>query len=328
MPDKIFSRSTLNPLLHGKNVPFKADLVFNPGVAFFNGSYVMIFRFEHGPFNGKILAHTGLAFAWSEDGITWEAKAIQPFNLDEMEVNRVYDPRLTVLESQLYLTFAADTPYGIRGGLAVAGNNESFTVLDLTLPDNRNQVLFPEKINGYFWRLERPFSVYGKQGTEQFDMWISKSPDLIHWGNSRLVLSAGAVPWANSKIGPGTPPLKTSRGWLIFFHGVDNDNRRGKNGWEEQWNKRYRAGAALLDLNEPWKIVAISPEPVLSPEAPYETENGFRNNVVFPGGAVIESDKSVKLYYGAADTCICLAVCSLDSLMDSLISYPKQHSLR
>ncbi len=150
---------------------------------------------------------------------------------------------------------------------------------------------------------------------ERFDIWLSESPDLRYWGDSRLVLGVEDVAYANRKIGPGAPPIKTRAGWLTLFHAVDFDPTRGKNGWEDRWQKRYTAGIMLLDLQDPSKVIAQCPTPLLAPEAPYEVEGGFRNHVIFPGGMVLEDDGEVKIYYGAADTVTCLATAHVDDLI-------------
>ncbi|MBN2874572.1 MAG: glycoside hydrolase family 130 protein [Spirochaetales bacterium] len=311
----LFTRHPDNPILHPGNVPFDARLVFNPGVAVFQGRYLMVFRYERGDFDGHLLERTALGRAVSADGVHWKVDGELSIPLDISDLRRVYDPRLTVLDSRLYLSFAADTDHGIRAGLAVSDDGLSFEVLDLSLPDNRNQVLFPERIGGYYWRLERPFPVYGRGGGERFDIWMSRSPDLVHWGASRLVLGVEDVPWANAKIGPGAPPIRTDRGWLVLFHAVDIDPARGKNGWEKRWTKRYTAGAALLDAEQPWLVRGVCPEPVLVPDAPYETRDGFRLNVVFPGAAIASVDGLLRMYYGAADTVVCLAEARLDDVL-------------
>src|SRR5690606_32464015 len=127
----------------------------------------------------------------------------------------------------------------------------------LSAPDNRNMVLFPEKIGGKYCRLDRPMPVYSR-GKDRFDVWFSDSPDLRYWGNHRLVLGVEQVPFANDKLGPAAPPVRTPQGWLTTFHAVDRDESRGKNGWEKAWKKRYTAGIMLLDLEEPWKVIGYS----------------------------------------------------------------------
>lgn len=313
----MMTRYEKNPILTASQVPYPADLVFNAGVTKYNGNYIMIFRNDYG-YDGSRFAGTNLGIAFSDNGVQWEVRPepfFTPEQLGDPEILRIYDPRLTVLENRLYLCFAADTRHGVRGGIAqISDDLTSLEILTLSAPDNRNMVLFPEKIDGMYVRLERPFPVYSRGG-DRFDIWLSVSPDLRYWGDCELVLGVENVPFANDKIGPAAPPVKTGAGWLTLFHAVDRDGSRGKNGWEARWTKRYSAGIMLLDLDCPGKVVGLSKEPLMVPETPYETENGFRNDVIFPGGMIAEPDGSVKIYYGAADTVECLAIATVDGLL-------------
>lgn len=314
----LIHRHPANPVLDAARVPYPTALVFNAGVAKFGGRYIMVFRNDYGSLEQQTLepSHTtDLGIAYSDDGIHWTAGPKPVFKLRDEEITRAYDPRLTVIDGRCYMCFAVDTRHGIRGGIAVTDDFESFEVLSLSTPDLRNMVLFPERIGGSFVRLERPFTVYSRGGVDRFDTWISESPDLIHWGRSELLLAVEQVPFANDKIGPAAPPVKTSKGWLTTFHAVDIDPERGRNGWEPSWKKRYTAGIMLLDLDNPKKILGMSASPLLAPEALYETDGGFRNDVIFPGGMVLEEDGEVKIYYGAADTVECLATVHVDDLV-------------
>ncbi|SDK46253.1 beta-1,4-mannooligosaccharide/beta-1,4-mannosyl-N-acetylglucosamine phosphorylase [Paenibacillus sp. OK060] len=314
----VIERYLNNPILDASRVPYPTALVFNAGVTKFNGKYVMVFRNDYGSLEQQTIeAHhtTDLGVAFSDDGIHWEVQPKPCFKLHDQEIIRAYDPRLTVIDGRCYMCFAVDTQHGIRGGVAVTDDFEEFEILSLSTPDLRNMVLFPEKIGGKFMRLERPFTVYSRGGVDRFDMWISESPDLRYWGNSDLLLAVEDVPFANDKIGPAAPPIKTEQGWLTTFHAVDIDPTRGKNGWETSWQKRYTAGLMLLDLENPKKIIGMYQNPLLAPEASYEIEGGFRNNVIFPGGMVLEDDGEVKIYYGAADTIECLATAHIDDLI-------------
>jgi beta-1,4-mannooligosaccharide/beta-1,4-mannosyl-N-acetylglucosamine phosphorylase len=314
----LIHRHPANPVLDAARVPYPTALVFNAGVVKFGGRYVMVFRNDYGSLDKQTLEPTNttdLGIAFSEDGIHWTAGPKPVFKLHDEEVVRAYDPRLTVIDGRCYMCFAVDTRHGIRGGVAVTDDFESFEILSLSTPDLRNMVLFPEKINGNYVRLERPFTVYSRGGKDRFDTWISESPDLIYWGRSDLLLSVEQVPFANDKIGPAAPPVKTDRGWLTTFHAVDIDPARGKHGWEPSWKKRYTAGIMLLDLDNPKKILGMSASPLLAPEAPYEIDGGFRSNVIFPGGMILEDDGEVKIYYGAADTVECLATAHVDDLI-------------
>lgn len=318
----VIVRHPANPILTAKDVPYKADLIFNAGVTKYEGKYVMVFRNDYGytksgPFGFE---GTNLGLAYSKDGINWEVQSKPCFDLKDEEIIRAYDPRLTVIDGRCYMCFAVDTKHGLRGGIAVTDDFENFEILSMTLPDNRNMVLFPEKVNGKYVRLERPFPVYSRGGKDRFDLWMSDSPDMKYWGNSNLVLAVENVPYANDKIGPGAPPIKTEKGWLTTFHTVDIDPERGKNGWEDFWKKRYAAGIMLLDLDDPSKVIGMSKEPLIAPEADYETKDGFRNDVIFPGGMILEESGEVKIYYGAADTVECLVTAHVDDLVNLCVS--------
>ena len=320
-----------NPVLMSSQVPYASDLVFNAGVIRWQEKYAMVFRNDYGCTQpewerGKRFRGTNIGIAFSRDGIVWQVsekpcfdildpKCAALFDLPEGEITRCYDPRLTVLDGEAYMTFAVDSRHGLRGGIAKTKDLENFEVLSLSVPDNRNMVLFPEKIHGMYMRLERPMPVYSR-GRDRFDIWLSESPDLIYWGRSTLLAGVEDFPYANDKIGPGAPPVKTKKGWLVFTHGVDRDDTRGKNGWENTWKKRYCAGMMLLDLENPRKVLGIYRQPLLAPETDYEIKNGFRTNVIFPTGAILEADGTVKIYYGASDTVIALATAKVDDLVD------------
>lgn len=329
----VVHRHPANPVLSAKDVPYDASLIFNAGVCKYQGRYVMVFRNDYGcdeaGWNaGERFEGTNLGLAYSDDGVTWTvdrnpcialeqgrelAGAFYPGRDPRQEVQRLYDPRLTVIDGRVYLCFAVDTRHGLRGGVAVTDDFDRFEILSMSQPDNRNMVLFPEKVGDKFVRLDRPMPVYSRGG-DKFDVWLSDSPDLRYWGNHQLVLGIEDVPFANDKLGPAAPPIKTDRGWLTTFHAVDRDNARGKNGWEPTWQKRYTAGLMLLDLDDPSKIIGLSREPLIAPQMPYETD-GFRGHVIFPGGMILEDDGQVKIYYGAADTVECLATAHVDDLL-------------
>ncbi len=324
------SRYPANPVLTCQDVPYDSTLVFNAGVIRYRGKYVMVFRNDHDPKPGGAFGGTNIGLAYSEDGIAWQvapkpclegkdARLAAQFGLKEGEILRCYDPRLTVIEDEIYMTFAIDTRHGLCGGIAKTKDFTEFEALSLTVPDNRNMVLFPEKVGGKYLRLERPMPVYSR-GRDRFDIWLSESPDLVYWGRPSLVAGVEEFPFANDKIGPGAPPIKTDAGWLVLTHAVDLDPSRGKNGWEDAWKKRYCAGMMLLDLKDPRRVLGVYRKPLLAPETPYETQEGFRTNVIFPTGAVLEEDGTVKIYYGASDTVIALASAKVDDLVALCLS--------
>lgn len=303
------------PVLTRADVPYNAALIFNAGVAKVNGLYVMTFRNDYGDFEKQTLTGTNIGLATSKDGIHWTVRETPCLAMKDDEIERAYDPRLTVIDGQCYMCFAIDTVHGIHGGIAKTDDFSHFDILTVTVPDNRNMVLFPEKINNQFVRLERPMPVYSRGGKDTFDIWLSESPDMIYWGKSRLVMGVEDVPFANDKIGPGAPPVKTEKGWLTAFHGVDIDKTRGKNGWEDKWQKVYCAGIALLDLEDPSKVLGIYDKPLIASDREFEEEDGFRKDVIFPGGMILEDSGEVKIYYGASDTVECMATADVNDLI-------------
>ena len=318
-------RCPLNPVLSAKDVPFDASLVFNAGVCKWQGEYVMLFRNDYGTKEEDWRAavasgapnpgfSTNLGIARSRDGVHWTVGPKPVLAMRDDEILRVYDPRLTVVEGRVVLCFAMDTRHGLRGGVATTEDFERFEVQSLSVPDDRNMVVFPERIGGRYVRLERPMPVYSRYGkTEAFDIWLSESPDLRFWGESRLVLGAEHVPYATTKIGPAAPPVRTPKGWLATIHAVRVVERELAS-WEGGWHKEYCAGLMLLDLDDPSKVIGLSRNPILPPETDYETV-GFRGNVIFPGGMILEDSGEVKIYYGAADTVECLAMADVGELI-------------
>ena len=321
-------RHERNPVLQPQDVPFPSSLTFNAGVARYAGRYVMVFRNDFFPDNDvRNPGTTNLGFAESPDGISWTVRPTPFLSADAARekggavyanrgarvVHRIYDPRITVIDGRPYICFAMDTRHGVRSGVATTDNFETFDIVSVSAPENRNTVLFPARIGGEYVRLERPFPVYSRPEPEAFDIWIAASPDLLRWGDHDLVLAVEDVPYANRKIGPGAPPILTPKGWLTTFHAVDYDESRGKRGWEASWKKRYTIGLMLLDLENPARVIGLAKTPLMAPEADYE-RNGFRNDVLFPGGMIADGDE-VRIYYGAADTVECVATADLTDLL-------------
>lgn len=342
----MITRHPGNPILQASDVPFTATTVFNAGVIKWQGKYMMLFRNDYSASGGFPFEGCNLGLAESDDGISWRVRKKPVWDLERArsacsrfyhdrfgakEILRFYDPRLTIIDDRCYLCFALDTTHGVRGGIAVTEDLETYEILSLSAPDNRNMVLFPEKIGGRFIRLERPFPVYGKLMVssdnnlnagnpyigESFDIWMSDSENLLDWGHSNLVLGAEEVPYANAKIGPAAPPVRTERGWLTSFHAVHIDKSKSLKGWEPtSWHKVYYAGMMLLDLRRPSHVIGMMRQPLIAPEAEYELD-GFRGSVIFPCGLILEDSGEVKIYYGAADTHVALATARLDDILDA-----------
>lgn len=330
------------PILTGKDIPYTAQFVFNAGVTKIKGKYVMVFRndynMEEKYYPNGFGKNRGISvgIAVSDNGIDnwqvhekplvdmhWEFGDQTP-GIDSLgrtfpeypDILRLYDPRIIPIDGNIYLCLAMDTVHGLRGCIAKLKDTlDDFEIISASVPDNRNMVLFPEKIDGYYVRLERPFPVYSR-GKDRFDIWLSKSPDLKFWGESKLVLGVEDVPYANDKIGPSAPPVKTKYGWLTLFHAVDlEQDGRGQTEWDKNWNKRYTAGVMLLDLKDPSKVIGMSKKPLIVPDMPYESDYGFRQNVIFPGGMIVEDNGDVKIYYGSADSVECVAFSTVEELV-------------
>lgn len=181
----------------------------------------------------------------------------------------------------------------------------------LTSPvlDDRDVILFPEKVQGKYVMLHRPKEYIGeKYGVKYPSIWMKFSNDMLNWEDkeSHLLLAGRDDTW-EEKIGGSTPPLKTNKGWLMLYHGVES----GGLGY-------YRVGAMLLDSNDPTHIIGKTPSPILEPETEFETK-GYYNGCVFPTGNVIVSN-TLFVYYGAADKYVCVATCQVDELVDYLLS--------
>jgi len=219
------------------------------------------------------------------------------------ELYGVEDPRIVRLEGRCYITYVAVSERGAATALASTTDFRRFERHGLIFcPENKDVVLFPEKIGGRFAALHRPgprteFAAPG--------IWLARSPDMIHWGGHEA-LHAGASAWEAARTGAGAPPLRTERGWLALYHGQRRAAEPGGVG-------AYCAGLLLLDPERPASVIGRSAGPILVPEADFERE-GFVPNIVFPTGAVRRGDRLL-VYYGAADTCTGLVELSLDELL-------------
>jgi beta-1,2-mannobiose phosphorylase / 1,2-beta-oligomannan phosphorylase len=213
----------------------------------------------------------------------------------------IEDPRITQIGDRYYINYSAISRMGISTGLAVTRDFATYERMGIIfVPDNRDVTIFPEKVGGLYVCYHRPVSgMFGRA-----DMWLATSPDLLRWGDHKFVAGTRTGMWDCWRIGGGAVPFKTRKGWLEIYHGVDA-------------TQRYCLAAMLADSEHPERIIARSPAPILSPDAPYERE-GFFGNVVFTCGAVAEPDGRVIVYYGAADQCIAAAETTVDDLLAGL----------
>ena len=242
-----------------------------------------------------------LRLARSKDGVNFTVDE-KPFIKPETkyEAFGTEDARITKIEGRYYINYTAVSSKGISTALAVTDDFESVERLGIAFePDNRDVCFFPEKINGKYMALTRPApKQFGKA-----EIWLAESPTLMHWGNHKHLIGVSGNEWDSLKLGGGAQMVKTNKGWLQIYHGVDKTNR-------------YSLGALLLDINDPEKIIARSEKPILTPEADYEL-NGFFKNVCFTCGVIFD-DNILKIYYGGADRVMALAEMSLDELWGEL----------
>jgi predicted GH43/DUF377 family glycosyl hydrolase len=300
----LITRYKNNPILTKDDVPYPVATVHNAGVVKYNDTYVMIFR------SHKLNGRSILGKAESKDGFSFKVDK-EPFMVPategifkDYEEYGVEDPRIVFMEGEYLITYSAYSRHGVRVGLAKTSDFKTIERFSLiTEADYRNVVIFPEKFNGLYARLDRPHSEISP-----WSVWISYSPDLRFWGESKLIMKPLQYHWDEMKIGPGAPPIKTSRGWLNIYHGV----------FPTMDGSVYRLGVVLHHLLDPSVIIAVGDEWILQPEEVYEI-TGYVHNVVFTCGAVPETDGTVKIYWGGADKVMCVGTAVLEELVDHCI---------
>ncbi|AUS96708.1 glycosidase [Clostridium thermosuccinogenes] len=303
-------RYSKNPVIHRHDMPH-ANSIFNSAVVPFNGGFAGVFRCDSRGLSMDLYA------GFSDDGLNWKinTEPIQFIGADEEILKKEYryDARVCFIEDRYYITWC-NGYHGPTIGIGYTFDFKTFYQLENAfLPYNRNGVLFPRKIGGYYGMLSRPSDT----GHTPFgDIFFSKSPDMEFWGHHRYVMGTfrgDASAWQSTKIGAGPTPIETDEGWLLIYHGVINTC----NGFV------YRMGAALLDLDEPWKVKYRSKFYVLGPEELYECV-GDVPNVVFPCAALTDADTGrIAIYYGCADTVTGLAFTTVDDLLE----YVKKNNL-
>ena len=309
---QIFKRHEGGPLLHIKDFPGKAQ-IYNPApVQAGDETILLVSVVEHAATRGYGRDVGQTRVARSKDGIHFK---LSEENFIECQAegepwdryHHFIDNRVTKIDDWYYII----TPVMVHGydsPIGMLGRTKDFRTYEridtITQPKNRGASLFPEKINGKYYKLDRPGGGDGGDG----DIWISASPDLVHWGEFKPVLAAGYRFWNVQKIGP-TPPIKTDQGWLDIIHGV----------FTPAGGTYYYIGAMLLDLEEPWKIIGKTNSYLMMPEEPWE-QHGNCDNTIFPCGAIADYDKDqIRLYYGACDFAICLATGSLSETVEACI---------
>ncbi len=298
-------RYTENPVINRNPIP-GVTRVFNSAVIPYQDAFIGIFRGEQ--VNG--IPH--LYLGRSDDAIHWrfDPEKIPLVDKDGKPFTPIYayDPRLILIEDTYYIIWCQDA-YGAALGMAKTKDFKTFTRLENPfLPFNRNGVLFPRKINGKYLLLSRP----SDSGHTPFgDIYISESPDMEYWGHHRHLMSKSSEWWSSVKIGGGAAPIETSEGWLLIYHGVTSTC----NGFV------YSLGGAILDRDEPSRVLYRCGNFLLTPEEWYE-ERGFVSNVCFPCATLQDAATGrIAIYYGAADTYVALAFTEVNTLT----AYIKEH---
>lgn len=281
-------RYTENPIITRDNL-FMANSIFNSAVVPYGDGFAGVFRADYMSRDQRLV--TG----FSKDAIHWE--------LDEKVIFDGYDPRLCLIDGKYYLSWVNHTPHGTTIGIAYTEDFKEWVQLeDACYPVARNGVLFPRKIGDEYMLLVRPCD---KGHTPYGDIFIIRSKDLTYWGKNRFVMSP-VKNWEMTKVGAGPTPIETDEGWLLFYHGVITSC----NGFT------YSMGAAILDKNEPWKVLHRADSFLLAPHESYET-TGDVPNVVFPCAALADTETGrIAIYYGAADTSVALAFTTVDETVD------------
>ena len=302
--ENIFARSPDNPIITTHSLPFPSGAVLNPGATQQGEEVVLLLRVEDRS------GYSDIFVARSRNGVTdWKIES-EPILRHGQERWRYEqwgceDARVSYLaeEQRWYITYTAYSPMGPAVALARSDDLVNVERVGLIFsPNNKDAVLLPQRFQQRWCVLHRPDAGGGME-----DIWSAYSPDLIHWGEPHCVLREGGGPaWDAVKVGAGPPPICTDKGWLLIYHGVKAYGGR----------LVYRMGAALLDRDKPHKVIARCPEWVFRSRTAYEL-SGLVPNVVFPTGLITRGDE-LWLYYGAADTCVCLATAKTKDVLSTL----------
>jgi predicted GH43/DUF377 family glycosyl hydrolase len=302
---ELFARNEHNPLITTRDLPYQANAVFNAGAADLGDEVVLLLRVE------STSGRSHLTVARSKNGVTgWtvaDRALLHPAQGFPHETFGIEDCRITWMED-LDVWGLAYTAYSEHGpGIAIALTTDFETVERVGLafpPDDKDACLFPRRFDGHYAMLHRPAVGGGS-------IWIAYSPDLVFWGKTDVVVPLRGGPWWDGlRVGAGLPPIETEEGWLVIYHGVKEALSR----------PLYRLGAALLDLEDPHRMIARARRWMLAPREPYE-QVGDAPNVVFPCGGFVR-DQTLWVYYGAADSCICLATAPLEDVLELVMAEP------
>lgn len=302
-PRSIVSRYEQNPILTPEMVPYPCNSVFNTAATLHDGKTVLLFRVE----DLEGISHLGLAT--SADGLTdWQIHqepVLSPDPDSVYEERGVEDPRVTRIGETYYVTYTGWSRFGPTVGLAMTHDFLDYERIGvIALPENKDAALYPKKFDGHFALLNRP--VPEMEGAAH--MWLSFSPDLIHWGQHQCVMMARERGrWDSLKIGAGAPPVETEKGWLEVYHGVKLSVN----------TDIYRLGLALFDKENPARLIGRSPVPFLGP-VEMDERTGDVPNVTFSCGVTVV-DGEMRIYYGAGDSAVSVCTAKVDDLLSLIV---------
>ena len=298
--EDILTRWEGNPAIVIEDVPFRANTVFNGTPIVTEDGIFLLLRVE-----GQ-QGFSFFALARSRDGLRFEIDKkpvmmpIKSGPFAKYESRGLEDPRATFIDGVCYIMYTAVSRWGSRIALATTTDYVNYERIGfVSEPGNKDGVLFPRKINGLYARLDRPI------GLGRGSIWVSYSPDLLNWGKSEIVMSPRHGYWDDFRIGASVPPIETEEGWLEIYHGVKMTSG----------GPIYRIGVVLLELDNPSHVIKRGSMPILSPRTKYE-RIGDIPNVCFACGAVVDDNGKIKVYYGAADTSICVAASTMKQILE------------
>lgn len=306
----LFRRFDGNPILTTENWPYPINSVFNPAAIKFNGGVLLLNRVE------ELRGFSHLTCARSKNGLTdWVIDQVPTMRADHTSNEEKWgleDPRIVWLEEQKQyaITYTSFSEGGPIVSLAITKNFKSFARLGgLLPPEDKDACLFPRRFNGRFALIHRPI-VRGEA-----HIWLSMSPDLKHWGDHRVLLKTRMAYWDGARIGLACQPIEIPEGWLLIYHGV----RRTTS------SQIYRTGIALLDKEEPWRVLRRGEEWVLGPKESYERIGDVSDVTFVSGGVVMEDTNELYVYYGAADDKVAVAMADMDRVREYIMSCPEVH---
>ena len=295
-----------NPAITLEDLSFPVSDICNAGAIKIDGEYVLLLSIQ------TLEGYHRIHVARSRDGFRFDVEPeplITPSTEGPDEVyddHGVLDGRITPLDGTYYITYDALSKHGYRLGLVKTTDFKSVEPVGLmSEPDTKAGVLFPEKIKGKYARLERPW--------EGGSIWVSYSDDLTYWGWSEVVMTPRGGFWDYHRIGVAVPPMAIDLGWLFCYYGVK----------ETSAGPLFRLGAAILDRHDPAKVIGRTNVPILSPREEYE-RIGDIPNLVFSCGAVIEDDGVYRIYYGAANSCICVGTAKVEDIVHACSESAKE----